>query len=137
MNDMTYSTARAVGSLSVLAVLSPLAGMAVEIALAWRFGTSPAVDAFRIGMVFLLMGQQLLVLQILPHIVVPVFTDYEAQAGKREAWRVVLSLGNVFLSVVVAFAVLVGNHEDWTVRAPQLARKLLEAQADSAFIASR
>src|SRR5262249_20300246 len=37
----------------------------------------------------------------------------------------------------VAFAVLVGNHEDWTVRAPQLARKLLEAQADSAFIASR
>jgi len=37
----------------------------------------------------------------------------------------------------VAFAVLVGNHEDWTVRAPELARKLLEAQADSAFIASR
>ena len=92
---------------SALAVLSPLAGMAVEMALAWRFGTSPTVDAFRIGAVFLLLGQQFLVLQILPHIIVPVFTECRAQAGEQEAWQVALSLGNVFLGATLAFALLV------------------------------
>lgn len=107
MSSAPYATARAATTLSGLALLSPLAGMAVEMALAWRFGASPTVDAFRIGAVFLLLGQQLLVLQILPHIIVPVFTEYRARAGEQEAWRVALSLGNVFLFGAILFALLV------------------------------
>src|SRR5712692_2850879 len=106
MNTNPYATARAATTLTGLAVLSPLAGIAVEMSLAWRFGTSPTVYAYRIGTVFLLMCQQLLVLQILPHILVPVFTDQRACAGEQKAWQVAFHLGNVFLGGAVLFALL-------------------------------
>src|SRR5205807_4786267 len=84
MSRNHYATARAAATLSGLAVLSPLAGLAVEIALAWRFGASPTADAFRIGMLLLVFGQQLFVIQILPHAVVPVFAEYR---GDRKSTR--------------------------------------------------
>jgi putative peptidoglycan lipid II flippase len=92
-----YETARAAIALTVLSLLSPIAGMAVEMALAWRYGTSSVADAYRIGAMLLLMGQQLLVLQILPHVLVPVFAECRARRGAAEAWRVALGIGNVFL----------------------------------------
>ncbi|MGB6432237.1 MAG: lipid II flippase MurJ [Candidatus Acidiferrales bacterium] len=92
-----YETARAAIALTILSLLSPVAGMAVEMALAWRYGTSSIADAYRIGSMLLLMGQQLLVLQILPHVLVPVFTDCRARRGAAEAWRVAQGIGNVFL----------------------------------------
>jgi putative peptidoglycan lipid II flippase len=92
-----YQTARAAIALTVLSLLSPVAGMAVEMALAWRYGISSVADAYRIGSMLLLMGQQLLVLQILPHVLVPVFADCRARRGAADAWRAAQSIGNVFL----------------------------------------
>jgi putative peptidoglycan lipid II flippase len=92
-----FQTARAAVALTILSLLSPVAGMAVEMALAWRYGTSSVADAYRIGSMLLLMGQQLLVLQILPHVLVPVFSDCRARRGPAEAWRVAQGIGNVFL----------------------------------------
>ncbi len=94
-----YSAARSAGGLFVLAVLSPAAGLAVEMALAWRFGVSETVDAFRIASVFLVLGQQLLVMQVLPHVIVPVFTDLRTQGREREAWRAVAGLLNLLLAL--------------------------------------
>jgi len=104
-----YSTARAATALSVLALLSPIAGMAAEVALAWRYGVSTVADAYRIGSVLVLMGQQLLVLQILPHILVPVFARCSARDGVPEAWRAAQGVGNVFLlaSAVIGAAVFI------------------------------
>ena len=42
-----YATAKSASALTALSVLSPLAGLAVEMALAFRFGASVTVDAFR------------------------------------------------------------------------------------------
>jgi putative peptidoglycan lipid II flippase len=92
-----YQTARAATGLTILSLLSPVAGMAVEMALAWRYGTSSVADAYRIGSMLLLIGQQMLVLQILPHVLVPVFSDCRARRGAAEAWRVAQGIGNVFL----------------------------------------
>lgn len=90
-----HSTARATTALSALALASPVAGLAFEVTLAWRFGTSPAVDAFRVAALLLTFGQQLFVFQILPHIVVPVFTEYRAAGRDTEGWHVALSLANL------------------------------------------
>lgn len=92
-----YQTARSAMALTVISLLSPVAGMAVEMALAWRYGTSSIADAYRVGSMLLLMGQQLLVLQILPHVLVPVFADCRVRRGPAEAWRVAQGIGNVFL----------------------------------------
>ena len=109
MNTNPYATARAATTLSALAVLSPLAGVAVEMALAWRFGTLPTVDAFRVAALLLTFGQQLFIFQILPHAVVPVFTEYRAQGRDKEAWHVAFSLTNLLavpalLASLFAFA---------------------------------
>lgn len=87
-----YRSAQSASGLLLLTVLSPMAGFAVEMALAWRFGVSAIVDAFRIASVLLVLGQQLLVFQILPHVIVPVFTDYRANEREREAWQVAAGL---------------------------------------------
>ena len=107
MSGNHYATARAATTLSGLAVLSPLAGLAVEISLAWRFGASPTVDAFRIGMLLLVFGQQLFVIQILPHVVVPVFAEYRARGQEKEAWHVALSLANLLIVPAILVSVFV------------------------------
>src|SRR2546425_2938711 len=112
MSRNHYATARAAATLSGLAVLSPLAGLAVEIALAWRFGASPTVDAFRIGMLLLVFGQQLFVIQILPHAVVPVFAEYRGRGQEKEAWHVALSVANLLLVPAILFSVLVFFHPE-------------------------
>src|SRR3989454_7530384 len=112
MSRNHYATARAAATLSGLAVLSPLAGLAVEIALAWRFGASPTVDAFRVGMLVLVFGQQLVVIQILPHAVVPVFAEYRGRGQEKEAWHVALSVANLLLVPAILFSVLVFFHPE-------------------------
>ncbi len=126
-----YATARAATTLSGLAVLSPLAGIVVEIALAWRFGASPTVDAFRIGMLVLIFGQQLFVIQILPHAVVPVFAEYRGRGQEKEAWRVALSLANLLVVPAILFSLLVFFHPEPIVGllAPGLAGEARELAA--------
>src|SRR2546425_12717493 len=131
MSRNHYATARAAATLSGLAVLSPLAGLAVEIALAWRFGASPTVDAFRIGMLLLVFGQQLFVIQILPHAVVPVFAEYRGRGQEKEAWHVALSVANLLLVPAILFSVLVFFHPEPIVGllAPGLAGEARETGA--------
>ncbi len=83
---------RSVGGLVLLSALSPAAGLAVEMALAWRFGVSAEVDAFRAASTFLVLGQQLLVVQVLPHIVVPLFVELRTQGRVAHAWQVTVRL---------------------------------------------
>jgi peptidoglycan biosynthesis protein MviN/MurJ (putative lipid II flippase) len=59
--------------LVALSVLSPVAGLAVEMALAWRFGTSAVVDAYRVTVLLVVFVQQLFVTAILPFVIVPIF----------------------------------------------------------------
>ncbi len=131
MNGNRYATARAATTLSGLAALSPLAGIVVEIALAWRFGASPTVDAFRIGMLVLIFGQQLFVIQILPHAVVPVFAEYRARGQEKEAWHVALSLANLLVVPAILFSLLVFFHPEPIVGllAPGLAGEARELAA--------
>jgi peptidoglycan biosynthesis protein MviN/MurJ (putative lipid II flippase) len=91
--------------LVVLSVLSPAAGLAVEMALAWRFGISPVVDAYRVAVLLVLFGQQLFVTSILPFVIVPVFAEYQAQGKEQEAWASVDSLAHLLLvfGALIAF----------------------------------
>ena len=90
--------------LVVLSALSPLAGLAVETVLAWRFGTSAVVDAYRVAALVLIFGQQLFVTSILPFVVVPIFAEHRAEGNEREAWAVTNSLGLVFLGLGLLIA---------------------------------
>lgn len=99
------SVARSTSGLTVLTLLSPITGLAVEIALAWRFGSSATMDAYRISSVIVWVGWQLLM--VLPNIIVPVFTEIAASGKETEARRLAFSLGNAFAVPAIMLAVLV------------------------------
>jgi len=85
-------------------VLSPTAGLAVEMALAWRFGASPAVDAYRVTVLLILFGQQMFVTSVLPYAVVPLFAECRARDKEADAWAAADSLAWLLAGFGVAAA---------------------------------
>ena len=83
--------------LTALSIVSPTLGLISEAALAWRFGASGAVDAYRVTVLLLLYGQQLFVTAILPFVLVPIFAECRARGNGDEAWAVADSVARVLL----------------------------------------
>src|SRR5581483_8912293 len=90
----------------VYQLLSPAAALLAEMALAWRFGASGVVDAYRVTVLLLVYGQQLFVTNILPYTLVPVFAEYRAQGNEHEAWVVADSIGRLLLLFGIVVAAL-------------------------------
>ena len=82
-----YSKAQAATTLTALAVLSPVVGLTVEMTLAWRFGASTTVDAFRIASLILVFGNQLFLGLLLPNVMVPLLSEYRAKGTEQEGWQ--------------------------------------------------
>lgn len=101
----TTEIARAAVVLTVLGLLSPLVGMAVEVVLAWRFGASGTVDAFRVSSLLLIFGNQLFFGQVLPHVVIPLFSAYRADGREEDGWRLAFSLGGLFAVFAFSFVI--------------------------------
>ena len=97
-----YATTRSMGMLTLLSLLGPLSGLAVEMALAWRYGASATVDAYRIAMLLIVVGYQLFFSNLLPHVVIPMFTEYRAKNSELEGWRLAFTL-----AVILGFGSLV------------------------------
>lgn len=102
-----YSTVDNAVVLTGLAVLSPIAGLALEMVMAWRFGGTETVDSFRIASLVLVFGNQIFLGQVLPHVVVPLFSEYSAKKLDQDAWRLVASLFGIFGLISLAFAIWV------------------------------
>jgi len=94
-----FAATRSAAMLTVLSVLSPLFGLVLEMALAWRYGASGTVDAFRIAALVLALGTQLFFSYLLPHVVVPLFSEYRARGLEYEGWRLAFSLA-IILSLI-------------------------------------
>jgi putative peptidoglycan lipid II flippase len=87
-----YATARSAVGLTALALLSPITGLAVEMAIALEFGTSATADAYRVALAIVYIGQQFFMGMIFPNIFVPLFAEYRARGAEAEAWNIAISL---------------------------------------------
>jgi putative peptidoglycan lipid II flippase len=96
MKGDAHGSARTATGLALAGLLVPAAGFAAEVALAWRFGTSGVVDAFRVSGVYLVLGQHLLLVHLLPQLVVPLAAEYRARGRDAEGWRLAMALANLF-----------------------------------------
>lgn len=94
-----YAATRSVAILTILSVLGPLSGLVMEMVLAWRYGASSTMDAFRIATLMLVVGNQLFFSYLLPHVVVPLFSEYRAKGQEHEGWRLAFSM-TLILSLV-------------------------------------
>lgn len=101
-----HAVARATVGLTALTVLSMATGLAVEMLLAWAFGASPVVDAYRVDYLLISLGTSLFVLQVLPNVTVPIFTEYRERGETEDAWRATMSFGNLMSLAAVAAGAL-------------------------------
>lgn len=100
-----YAIAHSATTLTILSILSPIAGLVVELTLAWRFGASETVDAFRIASLIILFASQLFFGNLLPHVVVPLFSEYRAKGAEQDGWRLAFSLAGLLGAISAIFMV--------------------------------
>lgn len=98
-----YAATRAAAMLTVLSVLSPLSGLVMEMVLAWRYGASGLVDAFRIAALVVGLGNQLFFGYLMPHVVIPLFSEYRAKGQEQQAWRLAFSLTAILSAISLTF----------------------------------
>lgn len=98
-----FAAPRSVAMLTALSMLSPLSGFLMEMVLAWRYGTSATVDAFRIAALVLALGTQLFFGYLLPHVIVPIFSEYRAKGLEYEGWRLAFSMASILSLVSLVF----------------------------------
>lgn len=98
-----YAATRSAVMLTVLSVLSPMSGLAMEMMLAWRYGASGMIDAFRVATLVVVLGGQLFFGYLLPHVVVPLFAEYRAKGLEYQGWRLAFSMTFILSLVSLIF----------------------------------
>ena len=126
------SIAAETAGLVALSLLSPALGLAVEVGLAWRFGTSVIADAYRVSALLILFGQQLFVTSILPFVIVPVLAEYKAQGKAGDAWASMDALAKLLLVLgsLIAASLFLGSGPATDLLAPGLTA---EARSTAVF----
>ena len=93
--------------LFLLSLLSPLAGILVEISLANTFGSSGLVDAYRISFLLLIFGTQLFFGQLVTGVLVPLVADYNIKGMEQEGWQVAFSIAGATVLIILPGAIFV------------------------------
>jgi putative peptidoglycan lipid II flippase len=88
-----------------------LAGLALEASLAWRYGSSGMVDAFRVANLLLAFANQIFAGALLPHVVIPLFVMARVEGHESRGWGLLFSLGILFGAAALIFVV-------WTLIQP-------------------
>ena len=112
------TVASASSKLILLSLLSPLAGIFVEISLANTFGSSALVDAYRISFLLLMFGTQLFFGQLVTGVLVPLIADYNSKGMEQEGWQVAFSVAGAIVLIVLPGVVFV-------VVKPEIVQQLL------------
>ena len=107
-----WSVMHATIGLFSLSLISPVFGMAVEMSLAWAYGASSLVDAYRVAAVLIAIGMQLFFGQFITGIIVPLVSDFREQGREEEGWQLVFTVGSILsllILPVVAISVIWPN----------------------------
>jgi putative peptidoglycan lipid II flippase len=95
---MVMTTARSSITMMGFMAFSLATGLFLEIALAWRYGLSDTMDAYRIASIMLIFGVQIFFVQLFPNMLVPFLTALREETSEEEAWRTAFRIG-IFLLV--------------------------------------
>jgi putative peptidoglycan lipid II flippase len=102
-----YAVARASAELTVLSIVSPAAGLLVEMALAARFGTSAAMDGFRGAMVIIDLGATIFMGTLFPNAAVPLLAEFAVRGHEKEGRHAIVSTAAVLVlpTTLIALAI--------------------------------
>ncbi|NOY71253.1 MAG: hypothetical protein GXP14_02580 [Gammaproteobacteria bacterium] len=112
------TVASASSKLFLLSLLSPLAGILVEISLANTFGSTALIDAYRISFLLLMFGTQLFFGQLVTGVLVPLIADYSSRGKEQEGWQVAFSMAAAIVLITLPGVIFV-------VAKPEILQQLL------------
>ena len=118
-----YATARSAVGLTLLSLVSPITGLAVEMAIALHFGTTATADAYRVALAIVYIGQQFFMGTFFPNILVPLFAEYRLRGEEAEASSAAISLVGLLLipTILVSAAMFAWPARIASLLAPGLA----------------
>lgn len=105
--EKPYAASRSAAILTLLSVLGPVSGLVMEMVLAWRYGASSMIDAFRVSTLVMVLGMQLFFSYLLPHVIVPLFSEYRTKGLEHEGWRLAFSITLILSLISLIFIVWV------------------------------
>ena len=103
------SNHNAIAVVTVLSLMGPISGLLMEMVLAWGYGSSSSIDALRVSTLILGFGAQFLSLYLLPHLLIPVFSEYKSRFEEKKWWGLCFTVVVVVSLVVSLFAIYVFN----------------------------
>lgn len=121
LHDQDATNATVAGATGILAlgnIASRILGLAREKTLAYLFGASAQIDAFRIAVIVPQTFYDLLIGGHVNGAIVPVFSEIVTIKGRDELWRLVSVLFSVLLIVISALVVVIQIFAPYLVSLP-------------------
>jgi putative peptidoglycan lipid II flippase len=103
-SEVKYVATQALFLVSLLSLLGPASGLVLEAGLAWRFGASATMDAFRISMVILLLANQFFFGSLLPNVLIPVMEGIKQRDGDLKTWQFSFTVAVILTALTVMLA---------------------------------
>jgi len=103
--DETRSVVKAAGVIGVATFSSRVLGFIRDMVLAKLFGATPAADAFFVAYRVPNLLRELFAEGSMSSAFIPVFTEYQTQRSKRDAWELASAVFTTLLTVVIGVTI--------------------------------
>ena len=100
--DETRSVVKAAGVIGVATFSSRVLGFIRDMVLAKLFGATPAADAFFVAYRVPNLLRELFAEGSMSSAFIPVFTEYQTQRSKRDAWELASAVFTTLLTILFA-----------------------------------
>jgi putative peptidoglycan lipid II flippase len=104
--DENHSVAKAAGVISAATFSSRVLGFIRDMVLARLFGATPAADAFFVAYRIPNLLRELFAEGSMSSAFIPVFTEYHALRGRRDAWELASAMFTTLLTVLTAITLI-------------------------------
>lgn len=114
--EVKYVATKALFLVSLLSLLGPLSGLFLETGLAWRFGSSTTMDAFRISIIILLLAHQFFFGSLLPNVLIPIIVSIKKRDGDLKTWQFSFTVAIILTVLTSMLAAFCFYHSENLVR---------------------
>jgi len=104
--DETRSVVKAAGVIGVATFSSRVLGFIRDMVLAKLFGATPAADAFFVAYRVPNLLRELFAEGSMSSAFIPVFTEYQTQRSKRDAWELASAVFTTLLTIVIGVTIV-------------------------------
>lgn len=101
----SHAIANSTAGLFLLSAIAPFFGMILEITLAWAFGASSLMDAYRVAALVLVFGMQIFFGQFIVSTIIPLIADFRARKQGERGWQTCFTIAIMISSLTLPLVI--------------------------------